>query len=1006
MQHLFTPNHVQLVSACYPPTAALLTSGPDYRPNSQELSRLTYYAANRPGKVTKIGSELEKRAKTESRKAQAGNTRSRAALLITLAIFKALATECRRDISLLSATLLSSLDTVLACLPADLEVGVRSASVFTAWTTYTDGHLVGVDATIWQYYISTLRRFASLGAVEAQTNDHEVRNRTRLIGLAALTGSVNSEALYNTTTHFQEQVSTILRPILLTLLQASIPTLTEQAASLKDSPISPYLDEFRTRPAMERRALSIHIHKDGDNGPSTADVTNACLRALTSMLGHSTGGQLGWIMQAAFGCLDELKGWDKLDHCCWIAVKACEWAQYQYRYAVPTRLVERLVENQDAPSPTSLHKALAAMIAAVFTSPIPLVNLSTSDIISNLITLILRRVAIDPEDPLLPALVDCIAALGTHVYYSDQIQDLAGELINRLALLEVQGFGRGTSDKCRTQAIRCLLAGLLGLMQAADQHDAKSLEADEKEHKRATGSISSILEGGSKAAEHAAASTGRSRVSPDTWQETMSLVCDGDFAVRSDYADVLLAYIKDEIPKRGDFTDSDGVKRVKPLAEGPLQHAATTSLLVHGDSTTRSLHAMHAYMYVLATSSSLGLDSISNSMPSSREEPNTVDNNVEINVLPATPLAENAPTEAAGNRDSPPQSQRQGRRSVALPRSRKVSTVQRLLDHVPPQISASATASASDYAYITMVLTAVHENLPARGLLTGVPMLLALDGATRFDASEDPATLHRLRAVKEVIARVWLAIGQVWACTELADMAQRTLSSMPGSSLLPPVEKIDSGLYHPPRQPIHLPSDADTPAEPWTGLDIEAALMAIVSCQNAQDATGLDRQGLLRRFAYKWTPESALKESVSRQSSHEAHRGEGVSPLLKISPALMHIENMSLQSLARPTRGVGVTDLREALEGRSSMSNLNLGRPQSISTLDHTSVTGSEFARHPPSRAKSRKRPPSAAQGDVRDVLSKLGIGKPNGNNNLLKASFPSLQKNDQSSSLTPPYKS
>lgn len=36
--------------------------------------------------------------------------------------------------------------------------------------------------------------------------------------------------------------------------------------------------------------------------------------------------------------------------------------------------------------------------------------------------------------------------------------------------------------------------------------------------------------------------------------------------------------------------------------------------------------------------------------------------------------------------------------------------------------------------------------------------------------------------------------------------------------------------------------------------------MAIISNQNVQEATGLDRPGLLRRFSMKWTPESALKD--------------------------------------------------------------------------------------------------------------------------------------------------
>ena len=128
-------------------------------------------------------------------------------------------------------------------------------------------------------------------------------------------------------------------------------------------------------------------------------------------------------------------------------------------------------------------------------------------------------------------------------------------------------------------------------------------------------------------------------------------------------------------------------------------------------------------------------------------------------------------------------------------------------------------------------------------------------------------------------------------------------------------------------------------------------------------------------------------------------RGDSISPLLKISPALMHIENISLQSLAKSTRGVGVTDLREALEGRSSMSMSNpaLARPPSISTLEHApSKTGVDSLRvtQTRSRTRSSKRSPNSGPGDVRDVLNRLGIGKQNGS--LLKASFPSLQRNDQ----------
>jgi len=124
--------------------------------------------------------------------------------------------------------------------------------------------------------------------------------------------------------------------------------------------------------------------------------------------------------------------------------------------------------------------------------------------------------------------------------------------------------------------------------------------------------------------------------------------------------------------------------------------------------------------------------------------------------------------------------------------------------------------------------------------------------------------------------------------------------------------------------------------------------------------------------------------SVETTSGLEsAFRPDGMSPLLKISPALMHIENISLQSLARSTRGLGVTDLREALEGRS-MSNPNLVRPPSISTLDQTSsvLTGDYGLKLTRTRSKTRakKRSTPHGTGEVRDVLMRLGIGKQNSN--------------------------
>ncbi len=132
---------------------------------------------------------------------------------------------------------------------------------------------------------------------------------------------------------------------------------------------------------------------------------------------------------------------------------------------------------------------------------------------------------------------------------------------------------------------------------------------------------------------------------------------------------------------------------------------------------------------------------------------------------------------------------------------------------------------------------------------------------------------------------------------------------------------------------------------------------------------------------------------METQTSFDGIRNDNLTPLVRVSPALMEIENnMSLQSLARSTRGVGVTDLREALEGRGSMSNPHLPvKAPSLSTLDHTSMSAHGELKLTPIRSRPHRRNRLGGSADVKDVLNKLGIGRQNGNG--LKSPFPALQR-------------
>jgi hypothetical protein len=137
--------------------------------------------------------------------------------------------------------------------------------------------------------------------------------------------------------------------------------------------------------------------------------------------------------------------------------------------------------------------------------------------------------------------------------------------------------------------------------------------------------------------------------------------------------------------------------------------------------------------------------------------------------------------------------------------------------------------------------------------------------------------------------------------------------------------------------------------------------------------------------------------AMEPQSNYDPLRRDGISPHLRLAPSLMHIENLSLQSLSRPSRGVGVTDLREALEGRGSMSNPALAnRAPSLSTLDHTPThVDPSITKLRPVRSRPENPRSAGGSAEVRDMLSKLHIGKSGNGSSLLRASFPGLQKQE-----------
>jgi len=60
-------NHKTLIDECYPSSKLIGGIGPEYKANSNELSRLAHYANRKPAKLTKVGKVLQQRAASEAK---------------------------------------------------------------------------------------------------------------------------------------------------------------------------------------------------------------------------------------------------------------------------------------------------------------------------------------------------------------------------------------------------------------------------------------------------------------------------------------------------------------------------------------------------------------------------------------------------------------------------------------------------------------------------------------------------------------------------------------------------------------------------------------------------------------------------------------------------------------------------------------------------------------------------------------------------------------------------
>ncbi|EPQ29318.1 uncharacterized protein PFL1_03073 [Pseudozyma flocculosa PF-1] len=945
-------NHKKLIEECYPVPKALATSGPEYRPNSNELSRLAYYATNKPAKLAKVGAVLEARAATDARAAKgsgAAADKGKAGLMITLSITQNLLTECKAHLNYFirpaQAIIASGLDAAgpNPHRPRDLEISARSASAFYALASYIDPATTNVDGG----FKDLLKGFAGLaverpraagGVDQAGAEDVEQRNRTRLIGLSALAGAVGSDILY--TSVFASHSSLIVPALLENMKdnRVTLDWLTSESKKVADGRTTFSELSIKKRPLASRRAPSLSGHIDGEKGPNYEEVVTRAIAIMQGLLRHGDAGHVQSVVAHATSWLDGQSSltippptdgrqakshWENVDWCRWLAQSLCSWTALQYRFVVLTTLVEHLVDVCEGQA-TTKHLSLIEMAKGILTGPLSLIGLSTSDTLSNLAALAVRRVYKDTRDSLLPPLVDCISGLGTHVYYADQINDIADEIAARIAALQMPaagaeaagagaGAGAGGSLKGgnltdhlqrqrlanagpeqRDESIRVLLFCLMGVLRTAHRSSGEVQKGvDDRISEDAKGKTAAA---GNQTQIGLARAGTRNRVSLSVMVRTASLLTSSNHGVRLAYIQTLVTLFRDEIDReRGtggaaSFDVGLSVERI--------------------EDAIGFIHALAASTHVMGLSKSLSVgQAVTGNL---RESPLEILPQLErINLDPGRPGSLMSGTASSG----------QGTASEAT------------------------AALPVDYTAIALALEELISAAPSAAALGLTPMLLALDkdAGSRLvvdglsNGSNTGLENQRRIAARLVSARALAKLGEALEVASISSSAQAVISQIPsfGVELGPTPPE---GLTLPPEivpfsvvPGINGAGESSSTGSP--SVNRSGVIDGLASSAKLQSTSHLDTATIRRWLERDWSVGMAVDEAFAGSSPCGAWSagGSSANPTALTSRRPSYAPSSSAAAAPGAANGANVNGTGEGLAPNGSGFRPN-GSVVSLST--------------------------------------------------------------------------
>ncbi|BGP28345.1 plasma membrane localization protein [Rhodotorula toruloides] len=240
-----TPNHQALIRDCYPPYSSS-SPGSLPQPVSNSLSKLAFYAINRPAKLNKVLAILLERA--SKARPGAGSGKARQELAVTTEIVRGLVVEAGESGKEGSGELVKAALAETALKVAEMALGgaggggnaqvrsggkrdpeleARGASLFHAVATYLTPPFFGSNDGMGRQYLRCVSLLSSLAQLSGRENVE-----SRYVALKALEGAAKSEFLYTTGGDYETQIGEIVPALLSNLADVPVDDLREEQSSI------------------------------------------------------------------------------------------------------------------------------------------------------------------------------------------------------------------------------------------------------------------------------------------------------------------------------------------------------------------------------------------------------------------------------------------------------------------------------------------------------------------------------------------------------------------------------------------------------------------------------------------------------------------------------------------------------------------------------------------------------------------------------------------------------